>query len=369
MADEKRDGSGYEFVPPDFDEDAFVHREMVSFKTTTILFVWGILAAAASWAAYVAVGGTDLGWLIGLALCGAFGYALKFLFPRLGADVSHFKRKEWVGTGFLFFFTWLSFFLVALNPPLTDVAPPQVFLSAGPPLQEAGAPVTVDVVAADNGRLAGLQVRVTRDGGDLTVPFTEVAAGHLRGTLPSAAGRYTVAATATDAKGHVGRAATNVTIGRVLDVTWPAGNVLAKPTDQVLVSLRVPPCAPGYPTYDCIRTVQLRALDGTPSIALEHSPSDGGWRATPNFAGWTMGNHTYQVVAHYPTRFLGANPVSGGNITGPQAALEIRLPAGDHQVAVLPEPTQRTIHVPAPSLGVLAVALLGLAILVHRRGR
>ncbi|HEX2065337.1 MAG TPA: hypothetical protein VHI93_00855, partial [Candidatus Thermoplasmatota archaeon] len=95
MADEKKDGSGYEFVPPDFDEDAFVHREMVSFKTTSILFGWGVLAAAASWAAYVAVGGTDLGWLIGLALCGAFGYALKFLFPRLGADVSHFKRKEW----------------------------------------------------------------------------------------------------------------------------------------------------------------------------------------------------------------------------------------------------------------------------------
>jgi hypothetical protein len=371
VAEDRKDGKDdYQFVPPDFDEEAFIHRELVSFKTTTILFVWGIVAAAASWAAFVAVGGTDMGWVIGLGLCALFGYALRFLFPRLGADVAHFKRKEWVGTGFLFFFTWLSFFILAVNPPITDVAPPQVLLHAGPAVQQAGAPVTVDVMATDNQRVAGMEVHVKRDGADLDVPFTAVAPDHLRGTLPAAEGRYTITATATDPKGHAGHQVANVTIGNVLQATWPTGNTLAKPTDQVLVTIKgVPACAEDYDkgrTFDCLRTVQLHG-DGVPAVPLEYSSSDGGWRATPNFAGWTQGNHTYRVVAEYPTHFLGVRPVAGGNITGPQQALTILLPAGDHQVAIPPEPTQRAVNVPGPSIGLLAVALVGLALLARRR--
>ncbi|MEA3144589.1 MAG: hypothetical protein QOG31_1913 [Thermoplasmata archaeon] len=370
MAEERKDAKddGYQFVPPDFDEDAFVHREMVSFKTTAILFVWGIVAAAASWAAFVAVGGSDLGWFIGLALCALFGYALKVLYPRLGADIAHFKRKEWVGTGFLFFFTWLSFFVLAVNPPVTDIAPPQVFLHAGPPIQEAGSPVTIDVFATDNQKVSSLEVRVTRDGAELTVPFDTVGPNHLRGTLPTtAAGRYTATATATDPKGHTGRQVANLTIGRVLDVTWPPGNLLNDAT-QVFVKVGgATACTADYDkgrNHDCIRTVELRSRDG-PSVTLE--PSGGGWRADGTFAGWATGNHTYQVVAEYPTQFLGSHPVPGGNVTGPSATLNVASAGGTHQVAIPPEPSARSVLVPAPSLGLVAVALLALAFLLRRR--
>lgn len=368
-----KDGE-YEFVPPDFDEEQFIHREIVSFKTTSILFVWGIVAAAVSWGVFVAMGGGDAAWFVGLGICALFGYALKFLFPRLGADISHFKRREWTGTGFLFFFTWLSFFMLAVNPPITDIAPPQVFVHAGPPIQETGAPVTIDVVATDNDKVADLKVTATRDGQPLDLQTTPLSSDHVQTTLPNAAGHYTITATATDPKGHTGRQVANVTIGHVLDATWPNDRTM-KAGAQVLVAASdgahaIPHCAADYDkgrNFECIRLVELRAKDGAPSVAMEWSDADNAWRAGPNFAGWSVGNHTYQAVALYPKHFLGATPVAGGEVMGPSMALNVVAPGGDHAPTQVAEPTARAVLVPGPSLGLVAVALVGIAALARRR--
>lgn len=363
---------GYEFAPPDFDEDAFVHREMVSFKTTAILFVWGIVAAAASWAAFLAVGGSDLGWFIGLALCAAFGYALKFLYPRLGADIGHFKRKEWVGTGFLFFFTWLSFFVLAVNPPVTDIAAPEVFVVGVPPVQEEGRNATFHVLATDNVAVADLQVHVTRDGAELTVPLRDLGGHHLEGTLPAAPGRYTVLATATDSRGHASQRTANLTVGTVLEVTWPHGNALDSPTDQVFVKVPgYPACAEGYRdgNLDCIRSVVLRHTNDGSEIPLEPTTvAGGGWSAFSDFAGWRPGNNTVVAVAKFPQHFLGAQRIpSGGEVAKGPVTLHVPSAPGTHTVAVQPEPAQRSVLVPGPSAALLAAALVGMAFLLRRR--
>ncbi|HUR61884.1 MAG TPA: hypothetical protein VM286_05910 [Candidatus Thermoplasmatota archaeon] len=371
MAEDKK-ADGYEFVPPDFDEDAFIHRELTSFKTTTILFVWGIVAAAASWAAFVAVGGSDMGWFIGLLLCAVFGYCLKFLYPRLGADIAHFKRKEWVGTGFLFFFTWLSFFVLAINPPVTDIAPPQLFVNAGPAVQEAGGAVTLDVVATDNDRVSGVDVQVFKDNDRWNVSFVPVGPDHIQSTLGSLPpGAYRVQAKATDAHGHTATHTTNFTVGSPLQVTWPAANAFAVPTDQVVVKVAgTHPCSGDYDKgrdFDCLRTVYLKQTDGTAVIPMEyHTDIVVGWLATANFQGWATGNHTYQVVAQYPDRFLAAQKVPGGEITSAPRTIDMRLTPGDHTVGVPGQPAQRTVEVPESSAPLLAVALLGLAFVVRR---
>lgn len=360
-------GEGYEFVPPDFDEEAFIHRELVSFKTTAILFAWGIVAAAASWGAFLAVGASSSGWFIGLAICAAMGYSLKFIFPRLGADIAHFKRREWLGTGFLFFFTWLSFFILAINPPITDVAPPQVFVYGSPPLQEPGANATFHVVAIDNDRVASLDVHVTLDGNPLNVPLTTLGPGHVQGTLPAAPGTYAITATATDPHRHVGTGTANVTVGHVLDVTWPKDAPFTD-ADQVLVKTPIPTCAADYAKgtkYDCLRTVELRPTDGSPVIPLATTP-DGNWRSDLTYAGWTAGNHTYQVIASYPKHFLAAEAVDGGSILGESHTLHVAHAGGTTTASVPPEPTQRAVQVPAPGIGLIAVAFLGLALLRRR---
>src|SRR5688572_26885864 len=135
--------SDYEFIPPDFDEDAFIHRELVSFRTTLILFLWAIVAAAVSWAAFAGMGGADTGWLVGLAIAAAFFLGLKRIFALLKVDIAHFGRKEWLGTAALYFFTWLSFFIIAINPPVSDFAPPRVEVLPAPHAQLADGTVSV----------------------------------------------------------------------------------------------------------------------------------------------------------------------------------------------------------------------------------
>ena len=88
MASEKKESKDgkdpdYEFIPPDFDEDAFIHKELVSFRTTSILFVWGIVAALVSWAIYGPMGADRGAWFAGLAVCAAFGFSLKVLYTQL----------------------------------------------------------------------------------------------------------------------------------------------------------------------------------------------------------------------------------------------------------------------------------------------
>src|SRR5205085_1049358 len=71
--DKAPEGKGeYEFKLPDFDEDTFIHREMVQFKTTSLLFLWGIVTALVSWAAYALLQGDESsGWLAGLLIAAA----------------------------------------------------------------------------------------------------------------------------------------------------------------------------------------------------------------------------------------------------------------------------------------------------------
>jgi hypothetical protein len=370
--DKKTDG--YEFVPPDFDEDAFIHRELTSFKTTAILFVWGIVAAAVSWAAFVGVGGSDMGWFIGLLICAVFGYCLKFLYPRLGADIAHFKRREWMGTGFLFFFTWLSFFVLAINPPVTDIAAPQVFVNAGPAVQEAGGAVTLDVVATDNDRVSDVQVKVTRDNAPLNVEFHPAGTDHLQATMSSLPpGAYRVEATAKDGRGHTATHTTNFTVGNRFTIE-PAGNiVLSGLANQVVAKVDgTHPCPADYDKgrdLDCLRTVYLKEATGAGTVPMEYSSTVGAWVATPNFAGWLPGNHTYQVVAQYPDRFLAAQKIPGGEVTSPPRAIDMQLTPGDHTVGVPAQPAQRTVQVPGASMPLLAIGFLGIALIARRHAK
>jgi hypothetical protein len=371
-----KDGDDYEFIPPDFDEDAFIHREMVSFRTTAILFVWGIVAAAVSWAAFAAMGGARTGWLVGLLIVAAFGYGLRWLFPKLGADVAHFKRRDWLGTGFLFFFTWLSFFIIAVNPPVSDYAPPRVELHASPLVQEADDAVTIDLFVEDNVRVASHTFQVTR-GGQPVPGLGEpslVGRGHYRlvaGNLTP--GQYALTASATDSTGHA--AAANLTFGvseRVLTVTLPSGGALDEPNDQVLVTAQgeaFRPCTVRKGSINnepCVRTVSLVHADGG-RVVLEHSEPLGGWFATRNFAGWKEGANNVTAVAETAATFAGSVRVGPGSVTAGPYAITVNGTVGSYVPDVPPEPTAPHRNVPGLGLPALAVGLLAVAVALARR--
>jgi hypothetical protein len=391
----QEDGGGkdsdYEFNPPDFDEDAFIHREMVSFRTTLILFVWGIVAAAASWAAFAAMHGARTGWLVGLVLVAVFGYALRWLFPRLGADIAHFKRREWLGTAALFFFTWLAFFILAINPPLSDFAPPRVELHASPLLQEADDTVTVHLFVEDNVRVAAHTFALTQDGRPVVAPApAEVAPGHFRLDLSGLApGVYHLAASARDARGHAAETALDFAVTeRILHVDLPANGTLATRADQVLVTAQAgascdlkdaaaratcfQPCTTRKNVINnapCVRTVRLLLGNGNGNaIDLEYDGGLGGWKATSNFAGWSEGDNSATVVLEMVPTFAGSAKVGGGNVTAGPYTLRVVGPAGTYAPKVVAEPLPHQRNVPGPGLPALAAGLAAVALLARRRG-
>jgi hypothetical protein len=369
----------YEFIPPDFDEDTFIHRELVSFRTTLILFLWAIVAAAVSWGAFAALGGAKTGWLLGLGIAAVFFLGLKRLFGLLRVDIKHFGKREWLGTAALYFFTWLSFFIIAINPPLSDFAAPRVELHASPLLQESDDPVTIDLFVDDNHAIEDYTFRLERDGqvlaskGDLA----NVGHGHYRySTGALAPGTYVATASASDDRGHSDQHTVSFSVVQsILQVTLPEGGRLDQATDQVLVKATSPgfePCQTkkGRVTNSpCVRTVELVFADGD-RMPLEHSTTFGGWQATSNFAGWTEGANNFTVVLQMLPSFAGSAKVGGGNITAGPFGLAVDVssnPLGSYVPKVVEEPKAPTRNVPGLGLPLLAAGLLAAAFALRRR--
>lgn len=366
----------YEFIPPDFDEDAFIHREMVSFRTTLILFVWGILAAAVSWAAFYAMGGAKTGWLVGLVIVAVSGYALRWIFPKLGADIAHFKRRDWAGTAFLFFFTWLAFFILAINPPVSDFAPPRVELHASPQVQQAGDPLTVDLFVEDNVKVASHTFALSRDGAAVAgaPDLTDLGGGHYSyrsSSLPT--GTYVLQASAKDTRGHSANTTLtfNVTSQPLLQYSASNGGVLAGAADRVVVTAGgVPTCAvkKGVLTTKepCIRAVHLDMLDRPGNVTLRWDGDEKVWVATTDHAGWRAGNNSFDAVAEYADTYAGSVRVDGGALRSGPHTVDIRAAPGSTEVPVLPDRLPHQRNVPGLGLPLLAAALVAVALLARR---
>lgn len=371
--DKPRDAEDYEFIPPDFDEDAFIHREIVSFRTTLILFVWGIVAAAVSWAAFAALHGAAVGWLLGLAICAVCGYSLRWLYPKLGADIAHFGKRDWLGTAFLFFFTWLAFFILAINPPISDFAAPRVDLHASPALQQAGGTVAVDLFVEDNTKVAGHTFELTRGGAAVPVQVSSPEPGHYRAVLSNAsAGAYQATATARDASGHAANATVAFTVApNLLTVELPEGGTFDQATDQVLVKPADPtlkPCTFSKGVYNapCVRTARLLFSDGR-SLDAEWSATFGGWQATSNFAGWAPGPNNFTVALQMLASYAGNTRIDGGNVTAGPFTVTVSTPVGTHVPTLVPEPLPRQRRVPGLEAPILLAGVLALAAVARRR--
>ncbi len=362
----------YEFVPPDFDEEAFIHKEMISFRTTVILFFWGILAAGISFALFGPVGGAPGGWWLGLLLVTAMGFGLKFIFKVTKTDISHWARREWIGTGFLFFFTWLAFFILFINPPVSDYSNPEVNIYTSPGVQQVGSSVIVDVFLTDNDAVDTYTIRVDGPSGTMATEFAEIAKGHFRATIAATTeGSYTVNATATDGAGlTTARELEFLARAEVLEVSI---RDLEAPQDSIFVRSAV--------EASNLHAVYLEMLDRTCAdpnaegerpcrVYLQYDEALGGWEATANMDGWVSGENTFRAVAEERNRFQGQTLVAGGRITN-EGPFTVTVSAAtgtyaDHVPA--PQPTKAPLRsTPGPELVLIIAGLVGLAVVARKR--
>ncbi len=121
MARRKRKDEEPDWVAPDFDDVAFMRKEIENAKIAVVVVAWAAVGAILGILLYAYVH-PAAGFLLGLA---AFGL-LYLLLPRLGLPIHGYKPRDWFNRFGTYFFCWLAFFILLLNPPFSDHTAPSV---------------------------------------------------------------------------------------------------------------------------------------------------------------------------------------------------------------------------------------------------
>jgi hypothetical protein len=110
-----------DWKPPEFDEVKFMRSEIRTAHATIAIVLWTLPAALLSYGLTVA-GVPVIAFFAGIGMM----FLLKWILPLLRIETSEYKRKDWIGHGFTFFFSWLAFWILLLNPPFADLTSPTI---------------------------------------------------------------------------------------------------------------------------------------------------------------------------------------------------------------------------------------------------
>jgi len=120
MARRKRKDDTPDWVAPDFDEVGYMRREIEGARAAVATIAWAVIGALVGFALYSVL--PVLAFFGGIAV----GFGMYFIFPLLGFKTESFKRRDWIGHGVTYFFSWLAFWIILLNPPFSDHTPPTI---------------------------------------------------------------------------------------------------------------------------------------------------------------------------------------------------------------------------------------------------
>ncbi len=120
MARRKRKEEETDWVAPDFDEVGYMRREIQGAHAAVATILWAVVGAIVAFLLFSVH--PALAFLGGIAV----GFGLYFILPLFGIKTDAFKRKDWAGHGITYFFCWLAFWIILLNPPFGDFTDPTI---------------------------------------------------------------------------------------------------------------------------------------------------------------------------------------------------------------------------------------------------
>jgi hypothetical protein len=163
----------YEFVPPDFDEKAFLEKDIKGTKSLIVATFLGILAGVLAFAL------TGISIILGAIVIIACAIGLKYLIPLLRIDSEGVDRKTLLGNILIIFLLSLGIWIVMLNPPFSDQIAPEItsraiwfdsgsgltkYVSDGATPIYSGNPVNVTATVRDNDNVNSVSITVHLSG-------------------------------------------------------------------------------------------------------------------------------------------------------------------------------------------------------------
>lgn len=376
------------FDVPKFDEDEFVRKELISFKTTAILFGFTLAVAIATFLLWRATG---LAFFPLLLVAMIPAVLLKPAYRALKIDVGHWGKKEWVGTYLLYFLFWLGFTLLAVNPPFSDSAAPAIDMAASPQVQDEGFPIRFEALVRDNkdldeesivfclhaytdARPPTYAALSTEQQDACRVDWEELGDGRYSYTLDGDPGDYVWFVTAADTAGQTQEANGTVRVGAPFRVLLPGGSGspnFDEATDRLIVE-------PDSAFGTNIRAMQYTMGDPenpeTPwhNMVYDADAIPPHWYTNPRFPAWQPGDNLVTIRALEHPHYLDQERIEPGvarladgtyNIT-----VDAGLPVNTEGAPDIParENPQRVVT-PGPGVPVTLVALVGLLVVVGRR--
>jgi hypothetical protein len=145
-----KDKEEYEFQMPTFDEDEFIKEQKKKARSSFISFGFGILMGIICSTIWISLGDSNIKWPVTflLGIC-SLGFLVK-IFGLFKIDISAFEKKDWLGTGAFYFFTFLAFFIIVINPPFYDSSSPVIETYSMPSVQETGGNIILAAKITDN---------------------------------------------------------------------------------------------------------------------------------------------------------------------------------------------------------------------------
>src|ERR1041385_7229105 len=312
MAKEGLDKEDLPFEIPEFDENEFVRKELISFRTTVTIFVFALLVALTTFFIWRA---THFPFLALFLLAVATGAALPFIYRALRIDIGHFGRKEWLGTITLHVFFWLGFTLLLSTPPISDNAAPKIDAYAAPSVQGVGEPLTLAVYAADNQALdmSKLQMCLRFNGTTgassncENVTWTQVPGKDIwtANWTAQKQGTYKLQVNAADKTGLSEVRTIDIMIGNPFPVIDPTSVTSFNSLSQSLV---VRPMT----GFRDLRAVEYTIDNTTYTMVPPTKDRPQYWTTNPTYPGWKVGANNVTIQAVEQPVYIHGYKLEGG---------------------------------------------------------
>ena len=200
---EKDEEDELDFKIPKFDEENFLKKERRNIRTSFIAFLFGIVMAIITFGFWALLKGNFLRWDLVFLLAIVNAIWIRYLFLKFNIDLTDFGRKNWFTTYAIYFFTWLLIFIVIVNPPFYDEAPPAIEAVVLPDMQELGGTVKIVARITDNSGLKQQNIALSLNGEDNSNFTYEDDIFTFTFTNPNnLTGDFDFTITATDANGY-----------------------------------------------------------------------------------------------------------------------------------------------------------------------
>lgn len=117
---EKPEKEGFEYKPPEFDEEEYLRKEIRDTRALLVTMGYAALIGIASFG--VMFTEVALAALLGIIAV----VFLRHIYPLVGVDTSSLEKKQWGGNIVMYLFTWLAVWILLTNPPFSDIAGPTI---------------------------------------------------------------------------------------------------------------------------------------------------------------------------------------------------------------------------------------------------